>query len=208
METGRLVRWNGSKGFGFIEPDKGGKDVFIHISTLKHMARKPIVGDQIEYVVKQQADGKVKAINVNIIGVDTKVQSKQTNRANNNQKSSQHRPAKKRGPIKMHKATTASGTMSRIIIILIVIAIGRFAIQAYYDVTNAPGQSSLVQPVTIDNSPTQSTKSSPQFSCEAGKTHCSHMRSCEEAIFYINHCPDTQMDGDFDGVPCERQFCN
>ncbi|ARD20906.1 cold shock domain-containing protein [Shewanella japonica] len=202
METGRLVRWNGSKGFGFIQPDKGGKDVFIHISTLKHMARKPIVGDKIEYVVEQQADGKVKAGKALIVGVAINPTHKSRHNSGKNHQ------AKQRPPIKMKKATTASGTMSRIVIILIVIAIGRFAIQAYYDVTNAPGQSSLVQPVTIDNSPTQSTKSSPQFSCEAGKTHCSHMRSCEEAIFYINHCPDTQMDGDFDGVPCERQFCN
>ena len=139
METGRLVRWNGNKGFGFIEPDDGGKDVFIHISILKHMARKPIVGDQIDFTQEQQADGKVKAINANIAGVDIKVKPNNPNRTNDNRKSSQHRPAKRKDPIKMQKATTASGTMSRIIIILIVLAIGRFAYQAYYDITNASG---------------------------------------------------------------------
>lgn len=40
-----------------------------------------------------------------------------------------------------------------------------------------------------------------------GRTHCSHMRSCEEATYFIQHCPNTQMDGDNDGVPCERQWC-
>ncbi|MCL1067798.1 cold shock domain-containing protein [Shewanella olleyana] len=144
METGQLVRWNGSKGFGFIEPDAGGKDVFIHISTLKHMARKPIVGDQIEFTQEQQADGKVKAIKANIAGVDIKIKSNNSNRANGNQKSSQHRSAKNKGPIKMHKATTASGIMSRIIIILIIIAIGRFAYQAYYDISNASGSSTEI----------------------------------------------------------------
>ena len=40
-----------------------------------------------------------------------------------------------------------------------------------------------------------------------GRTHCSHMRSCEEAKYFIQHCPNTQMDGDRDGVPCEQQWC-
>tara|TARA_R110001583_G_scaffold44407_8_gene140812 strand:+ start:744 stop:956 length:213 start_codon:yes stop_codon:yes gene_type:complete len=46
----------------------------------------------------------------------------------------------------------------------------------------------------------------PQFRCEAGKTHCSQMRSYAEASFYLRNCPDTKMDGDGDGIPCERQF--
>lgn len=40
-----------------------------------------------------------------------------------------------------------------------------------------------------------------------GRTHCSQMRSCEEAKYFIQHCPNTQMDGDRDGVPCEEQWC-
>ncbi|GIU12525.1 excalibur calcium-binding domain-containing protein [Shewanella sp. MBTL60-007] len=47
----------------------------------------------------------------------------------------------------------------------------------------------------------------PQFRCEAGKTHCSHMRSCDEAMFYLKNCLGTVMDGDGDGLPCERQHC-
>jgi hypothetical protein len=46
----------------------------------------------------------------------------------------------------------------------------------------------------------------PQFSCD-GRTHCSQMRSCEEARYFLHHCPGTEMDGDNDGVPCERQWC-
>ncbi|QOP42547.1 excalibur calcium-binding domain-containing protein [Sulfurimonas sediminis] len=33
------------------------------------------------------------------------------------------------------------------------------------------------------------------------------MTSCEEATYFINNCPNTKMDGDHDGVPCERQWC-
>jgi hypothetical protein len=45
------------------------------------------------------------------------------------------------------------------------------------------------------------------FRCD-GRTHCSQMSSCEEAKFFLKNCPDTKMDGDGDGIPCESQWCN
>jgi hypothetical protein len=33
------------------------------------------------------------------------------------------------------------------------------------------------------------------------------MKSCEEATYFLRHCPNVQMDGNNDGVPCERQWC-
>ena len=46
----------------------------------------------------------------------------------------------------------------------------------------------------------------PQFQCD-GRIHCSQMTSCAEATYFIRNCPDTRMDGDRDGVPCESQHC-
>ena len=43
------------------------------------------------------------------------------------------------------------------------------------------------------------------FQCR-GKTHCSQMTSCEEAMFYLKNCPGTKIDGDGDGIPCEKQW--
>lgn len=45
-----------------------------------------------------------------------------------------------------------------------------------------------------------------KFRCD-GRTHCSHMTSCEEAMFFIKNCPNTKMDGNNDGIPCEKQWC-
>jgi cold shock CspA family protein len=45
-----------------------------------------------------------------------------------------------------------------------------------------------------------------EFECE-GKRYCSEMTSCEEATFYLKNCPDVEIDGDGDGVPCESQWC-
>lgn len=44
------------------------------------------------------------------------------------------------------------------------------------------------------------------YSCD-GRQHCSEMSSCEEATFFIRNCPNTKMDGDHDGIPCESQHC-
>ena len=41
-----------------------------------------------------------------------------------------------------------------------------------------------------------------------GRTHCSQMRSCAEAEYFLRNCPNTKMDGNRDGEPCERQWCN
>ena len=57
-----------------------------------------------------------------------------------------------------------------------------------------------------DEAPTAASVAPAQFQCD-GRTHCSHMRSCEEATYFIQHCPNTKMDGDRDGVPCEEQWC-
>ena len=43
------------------------------------------------------------------------------------------------------------------------------------------------------------------YKCD-GRQYCSQMRSYEEAKFFNENCPDTKMDGDNDGIPCERQF--
>jgi hypothetical protein len=40
-----------------------------------------------------------------------------------------------------------------------------------------------------------------------GRRHCSQMRSCEEARYFLANCPGVMMDGDGDGVPCEEQWC-
>jgi len=40
-----------------------------------------------------------------------------------------------------------------------------------------------------------------------GRERCPQMHSCEEATWFVRNCPNTKMDGDNDGVPCESQWC-
>jgi cold shock CspA family protein len=70
MIKGVLKTWKEDRGFGFISPDDGGKDIFIHISALKGTSRRPVTGDVIYYQSTRDNRGKYKAINAYIEGVE------------------------------------------------------------------------------------------------------------------------------------------
>jgi hypothetical protein len=44
------------------------------------------------------------------------------------------------------------------------------------------------------------------YAC-SGKTQCTEMKTCGEANYYLKNCPNVQIDGDLDGIPCEEQLC-
>lgn len=48
--------------------------------------------------------------------------------------------------------------------------------------------------------------STAAYRCD-GRTYCSQMHSCAEATYFLRHCPGVKMDGNHDGVPCEKQWC-
>ncbi len=66
MATG-IVKWfNASKGFGFIQPDSGGKDVFVHISAVERAGLSNLnEGAKVSYEEKENR-GKMSAENLRL----------------------------------------------------------------------------------------------------------------------------------------------
>jgi len=64
MATGTVKWFNGAKGYGFIQPDSGGKDVFVHISAVERSGLNGLhEGQKITYEI-QQDRGKEAAVNL------------------------------------------------------------------------------------------------------------------------------------------------
>ena len=97
--------------------------------------------------------------------------------------------------------------MKNIVTIAILIGIGWYASQRYQaNVQDLQGEPTQPQETrNIKAKPTLPTYSQ-QFSCD-GREYCSQMTSCAEAKYFLRNCPATKMDGNSDGVPCERQWC-
>jgi len=69
MSTGTVKWFNGQKGFGFIQPDDGSKDVFVHISAVERAGISNLnEGQKISYeVVADRRTGKSSADNLRTI---------------------------------------------------------------------------------------------------------------------------------------------
>ena len=65
---GRLKSWNDGRGFGFIEPTRGGDDVFVHISAFPEGAPRPTVDQLLSFELEPGAHGKARATNVELVG--------------------------------------------------------------------------------------------------------------------------------------------
>ena len=63
MATGKVKWFNNQKGFGFIQPDNGGNDVFVHISAVERAGMSTLnEGDKISYeLVADKRSGKMSA---------------------------------------------------------------------------------------------------------------------------------------------------
>ena len=69
MPTGTVKWFNGQKGFGFIQPNDGGNDVFVHISAVERAGLSGLAeGQKVSFEVKaDQMRGKVSAENLSLV---------------------------------------------------------------------------------------------------------------------------------------------
>ena len=66
MDTGTVKWYNETKGYGFIQPDNGGKDVFVHATALERAGLRSLrEGQKVSFELQtDQRNGKTSAVNL------------------------------------------------------------------------------------------------------------------------------------------------
>ena len=113
------------------------------------------------------------------------------------------------GPLTLAVSQSKGDNLFRILLIAL-LAFGAWkGYEKYQSQRTAQQFQGISQEIDISSSSSRRNRSidlTSKFQCD-GRTHCSQMTSCEEATFFLKNCPGTKMDGNNDGVPCEKQWC-
>lgn len=197
-QQGILKQWNTEKGFGFIRPDDGGKDIFIHISTFSKDGISPQIGEKIIYEIGTDQNGKPKAVAIERLDV-IPIKTNPSIRSNVNRNAHKNSDRNRKS-----QSNKSSGIFPLLIGALIILGI-IYAAYGKYQRYQLVNQNVTTNEISAPNQVVAITAPTTQFSCD-GRQHCSQMRSYEEAVYFIKNCPNTKMDGDNDGEPCESQF--
>lgn len=179
---GTLIRWDQARGAGVVRPAHGEGEVFVHIAAFPRDGRPPRIGELLSFDLERDAQGRPHAVRV-------------------------MRPGQAAVAPPRDAAADAPrrGLRWRVLAVLLVLAVGAglFAYRLIAPRLAEPPAAREVVP------PAATTPAAPRqdFRCD-GRTHCAQMTSCAEATYFLRNCPGVQMDGNHDGVPCERQWCH
>ena len=95
--------------------------------------------------------------------------------------------------------------MQRLILVVLLAVVGWYGYGKYQGRSHDSETMSATSVRTAAGSQAPATPGGP-FRCD-GRTRCSQMTSCDEATFFLKNCPGVKMDGNGDGIPCEKQWC-
>jgi len=195
LHQGKLIHWDPIQGQGFIQQDKAGPAIQI---TSADFRKKPELlqdGDAIFFQIELNQFGQPKA-------------------------SRAYKAGQRFAPLSnLKQPSTSSYQFQKLLSVLVTVSIVAWLGYQFVYLFNAEAGSSSIEESRLEpevqsfsaavkqtDSPVWPPLQLAEFSCE-GKTRCTEMNSCEEAQFYLAQCPDVQIDGDADGIPCEREHC-
>ncbi|OYU25392.1 MAG: cold-shock protein [Burkholderiales bacterium PBB2] len=213
MSSGILRSWNDERGFGFIAPTQGGRELFVHISAFPQDCTRPTVGETLQFDLGPGKDGKPQALRVRRLALEgagssshhmggpALVRAHPTTRADRvGQASSRAARASGAGTMGARRGSSA---WPRLILIVILVMLGAYGVKRFQ------AQTSLESLPFSTPTPAMERGVPPvleSFRCD-GRIHCSQMSSCAEATYSLRNCPGVKMDGDGDGIACEEQWC-
>ncbi len=192
-QQGRISDWKDDRGFGFITPQGGGTPIFVHVSAFDRSQVRPLLNAEVTYDIQVDPKKGPRAVNVSYVGGD-KIVSRQPSRT----AQQPHRPRHIKPKDDLRRTWR-----NTVLTVAVALGLGAYAWQQFQARTTPieDAQFSVDEPA-YDSPTSETAEPESRFACE-GKQHCSEMRSCEEAQFYVANCPDTKMDSDDDGLACE-----
>ena len=226
FSEGKVKVYHQDRGFGFIEVENESKDLFFHIKDFPHRDVEPRIGEILKFRIVEEF-GKRKAVYI------VREDFNDTNQDAIDMMHQEYREYKVREP---KESKGYWGKIITVIGIAVIAVLGfkvyekyknyqfeqqskieqlkEIQLQATEKIKS--GLSHLPDVVPLPQREEHRVESmyekrqntlemNSSFSCD-GRTHCSQMRSYEEAVYFLRHCPNVKMDGNNDGVPCERQF--
>lgn len=176
---GTLSKWNDDRGFGFITSTRDGQEIFVHISAFPKDGIRPTLGESVSFEIETDSNGKARAKDL-ICPQRPAVKGTSPSRRSST-----------------HPRKESPGFFGRVIPLLILVGLGVYGYTEY---------SRRTAPLPMSAAESMMQKTSSPYRCD-GRTYCSQMTSCAEATFFLRNCPNTEMDGNHDGVPCEQQWC-
>ncbi|MBO9828243.1 excalibur calcium-binding domain-containing protein [Xanthomonas sp. A2111] len=177
---GTLIQWNEERGCGLVRLAHRETEAEVRRAAFPADGVPPRVGELISFDLEHDAQGRPRAMRV-------------------------MRPG--RAPVSAAPAATAPRRRRDrwlgVLALLVVLAVAGYAVLRF---VAAPPVDPAAPAAPIASVVTAPASPAPAFQCD-GRTHCAQMTSCAEAVYFLQHCPGVEMDGNHDGVPCERQWC-
>ncbi|MFZ5637692.1 MAG: cold shock domain-containing protein [Pseudomonadota bacterium] len=207
---GNLVKWQDDRGFGFIRTRDSGVEIFVHVSEFPRGGRRPQIGDPLSFEIRTGEDGRKQARAVTFDVAAPRAEF--SGHAPSASRPYDRRPGGARRRARSAHDRPSSFRLSSALILGALIAAAAFGWNRIADYRAAAADAirgvsaTAPAPVAAPAMPAAPPASVDTSRCE-GRTHCSQMRSCTDATWVLRNCPNTAMDGDGDGIPCEQQWC-
>lgn len=199
--NGTIMRWDYELGFGFIKEEQTKAEIFAHIDEFETASPPPRDGETVSFEIVSNRRGTEEAKNIEYL---------------NRRRKSAAVAAEFEKDSPKNLSRWLAGMAAAIIGIPMLGAAGYYGLD-YWQThrTGKAGNAVVVDEVAEKmmaerRAWKEAVESAGRgkvaaFKCD-GRQYCSQMKTFEEAKFFLNQCPNVEMDGDNDGIPCEEQF--